>query len=72
MIFFEDIHFTTILAIALLCIIIFATILGASIPLVLKKFNIDPAVATGPFVTTMNDIFGLFIYMGLLTLFLLP
>ncbi len=67
--FFDDLHFIAILSVSLLCIIIFATLLGASVPLVLKKFDIDPAVATGPFVTTMNDIFGLFIYMTFLTLF---
>ncbi|MBU1098284.1 MAG: magnesium transporter [Bacteroidetes bacterium] len=71
MIFFDNIVFTIILSLSLLCIIIFATILGATIPLLLKKFNVDPAVATGPFVTTMNDIFGLFIYMAFLTIFLL-
>jgi magnesium transporter len=37
---------------------------------VLKKLNIDPALATGPLITTLNDILGLFIYLGLITLFL--
>jgi magnesium transporter len=32
------------------------------VPLVLNRYKIDPALATGPFITTMNDIFGLFIY----------
>ena len=42
--------------------IIFAAIFGTLIPLVLNHYKIDPALATGPFVTTLNDIVGLFIY----------
>ncbi|MDA3860376.1 MAG: magnesium transporter [Melioribacteraceae bacterium] len=69
--FFEDIYFLTILSFSLFAIIIFATMLGASIPIILKKANIDPAVATGPFVSTMNDIIGLLIYMTFITLFII-
>ena len=47
---------------ALLLVILFASITGTLIPLTLEKFDIDPALATGPFITTMNDITGLFIY----------
>ncbi len=50
---------------ALLIVIVFATIFGAFIPLALKHFNIDPALATGPFITTANDIMGLFIYLSI-------
>jgi magnesium transporter len=49
-------------SIALFIVIFFAAIFGTLIPLVLNKYNIDPAVATGPFITTLNDVFGLFIY----------
>jgi magnesium transporter len=42
-----------------------AAIFGTVVPLVLNKYKIDPALATGPFITTMNDIFGLFIYFGI-------
>ncbi|MFO7754656.1 MAG: magnesium transporter [Bacteroidales bacterium] len=48
---------------ALLAVIIFAALFGTSIPLILDRLKVDPAVATGPFITTMNDIVGLFIYM---------
>lgn len=48
---------------ALLAVIVFAALFGTSIPLILDRFKVDPAVATGPFITTMNDIVGLFIYM---------
>lgn len=49
-------------SIALFIVIVFAAIFGTLIPLVLHKYKIDPAVATGPFITTLNDVVGLFIY----------
>jgi len=69
--FFSDIYFLMVLSISLIFIIVFATMLGAAIPLILKKFKADPAVATGPFVSTMNDILGLLIYMTFITVFLI-
>ncbi len=51
-----------IVSISLLAVIIFAALFGTFIPITLKKYNIDPALATGPFITTINDILGLFIY----------
>ena len=47
---------------------IFSTVVGSTIPLFLKKLGTDPAIATGPFVATMNDIFGLSIYLSIITL----
>ncbi|MDA7794636.1 magnesium transporter [Flavobacteriales bacterium] len=49
-------------SIALLSVIIFAALFGTFVPLTLNKYKIDPALATGPFITTVNDILGLFIY----------
>ncbi|MEX1190540.1 MAG: magnesium transporter [Brumimicrobium sp.] len=49
-------------SVALFIVICFAAVFGTLIPLVLNKYNIDPAVATGPFITTLNDVVGLFIY----------
>ena len=49
-------------SIALFIVILFAGLFGTIVPLVLNKYKIDPALATGPFITTLNDIFGLFIY----------
>ncbi len=69
--FFHDTYFLSVLAFSLLIIILFATMLGASIPIILKNVGIDPAVATGPFVSTMNDIIGLLIYMTFITLFII-
>ena len=47
---------------ALLSVIIFAALFGTIVPLLLNKYKVDPALATGPFITTVNDIFGLFLY----------
>lgn len=47
---------------SLIIVIVFAALFGTFIPLALQKYNIDPAVATGPFITTINDILGLLIY----------
>jgi magnesium transporter len=47
---------------SLFVVIIFAAFFGTLIPLLLNRMKIDPALATGPFITTMNDIMGLFIY----------
>ncbi len=51
-----------VVSISLLVVVIFAAIIGTLIPLLLHKNNIDPALATGPFITTLNDVLGLFIY----------
>jgi len=39
-----------------------AAIIGTIVPLTLDKMKIDPALATGPFITTSNDLIGLFLY----------
>ena len=49
-------------SISLLAVIVFSALFGTFIPLTLEKHNIDPALATGPFITTVNDVLGLFIY----------
>jgi magnesium transporter len=51
-----------VVSISLLVVVIFAAIIGTLIPLLLHKNKIDPALATGPFITTLNDVLGLFIY----------
>jgi len=60
--YFENATLGMVVSISLFCVIIFAAIFGTMIPLVLNHYKIDPALATGPFVTTLNDIVGLFIY----------
>ena len=61
-IFHTDINISLTIAIALTTVIINAAVIGTVVPIVLNRFKIDPAVATGPFVTTSNDIFGILIY----------
>ncbi len=57
-----DIKMAATVAISLVSVIIIASLVGTFVPLMLHRFGIDPAVATGPFITTSNDIFGLFIF----------
>ncbi len=54
---------TMAVSISLFIVIVFASMFGTVIPLVLNRFKIDPALATGPFITTLNDILGLILYM---------
>ena len=52
-----------VVSISLFTVILFAAIFGTLIPLLLDRYKIDPALATGPFITTLNDVLGLFIYL---------
>ena len=58
------------ISISLIVVIIVAGLIGTFIPLFLEKRGIDPAIATGPFITTSNDIFGILIYFLIALLFL--
>ena len=53
--------------VSLVAVILFSGSFGAFIPFLLKKLNIDPALAAGPFITTSNDILGLLIYLTIVT-----
>ncbi|MCD8407003.1 magnesium transporter [Tenacibaculum dicentrarchi] len=61
----QDIKVATAISISLFVVIIVAGLIGTFIPLFLDKRGIDPAIATGPFITTSNDIFGILIYFGI-------
>jgi magnesium transporter len=58
------------IGLAMMFVIINSALFGAVIPFALNKFNIDPAIATGPFITTSNDVLGLLIYLSLATFYL--
>tara|TARA_B100000427_G_scaffold68595_1_gene54941 strand:- start:160 stop:1530 length:1371 start_codon:yes stop_codon:yes gene_type:complete len=58
----DNIEVALAISISLVAVIIVAGIVGTFIPLFLNKRGIDPAIATGPFITTSNDIFGILIY----------
>ena len=66
-----DIHVAIVVGTALVSVIFFAAFNGTVFPLVLKKLNIDPALAAGPFVTMTNDTLGILIYLGIATFFLI-
>jgi magnesium transporter len=57
-------------SLALLSVILMAAVIGTIVPLALDKLKIDPALATGPFITTSNDLLGLFLYFMIGNLFL--
>ena len=59
-----------VVGLSLLVSITISGAMGVLTPFILKKMNIDPAVAAGPFITNFNDVTGIFIYLGLVTLFL--
>ncbi len=56
--------------VALVSVILIASLLGTFIPITLNKYGIDPALATGPFITTSNDICGILIYFSIAKLIL--
>ncbi|MCA9731388.1 MAG: magnesium transporter [Deferribacteres bacterium] len=59
-----------VVGLSLLTVILVAGFVGTTVPLLLKRIKIDPALATGPFITTSNDIIALFIYFAVATLIL--
>ncbi|MDC0099832.1 MAG: magnesium transporter [Crocinitomicaceae bacterium] len=59
---FDNAILGLVVSISLFTVIMFAAVFGTLIPLILDRYKIDPALATGPFITTLNDVLGLFIY----------
>ncbi len=64
-----DLALTLTVSAAMFSVVVFANLFGTFVPLLLDRLKIDPAVATGPFVTTLNDIIGMFLYLTIGTLF---
>ena len=54
---------TTAVSLSLFAVVMFASLFGTLVPMTLEKLNVDPALATGPFITITNDIIGMVIYM---------
>jgi magnesium transporter len=65
-----DIRLGAVVALSMLAVILLSTSVGAFVPLAMDRMRIDPALATGPFVTTTNDILGIAIYLTLASWFL--
>ncbi|CAM1358518.1 Magnesium transporter MgtE [Tenacibaculum litopenaei] len=61
----SDINMAIAISVSLFAVIVVAGLIGTFIPLFLHKRGIDPAIATGPFITTSNDIFGILIYFSI-------
>ena len=61
--------FGFIIGLAMVLNLIVAASAGYFVPVILKKLNIDPALASGVFVTTFTDVMGFFFFLGLATLF---
>jgi len=59
-----------VVAVAMTLAIIWATLIGTLVPFLFQRLGIDPAIASGPLVTTLNDSFALLIYFGVATLML--
>ncbi|KMY55217.1 magnesium transporter [Bacillus sp. FJAT-27231] len=65
-----NMHLGIVVGSSLLLTLILGTLAGTIVPLVLYKFNLDPAVASGPLITTINDIFSLVVYFSIASFFL--
>lgn len=61
---------TVAVSLSLLAVVLFASVFGTFVPLTLERFKIDPALATGPFISITNDIIGMVIYMSISTMLL--
>ncbi|MGF2615376.1 magnesium transporter [Rossellomorea vietnamensis] len=59
-----------LVGISIMVSLIVATLAGSLVPLLMHKLKVDPAVASGPFITTINDIISIMIYFGMATLFM--
>ncbi|KAA6312017.1 Magnesium transporter MgtE, partial [termite gut metagenome] len=55
-------------SISLFAVVMFASLFGTFVPMTLEKLKIDPAIATGPFISITNDIIGMLLYMRITSL----
>ena len=67
----QPINLIIVISFSMLCVICMAALIGTSVPIILHNRGIDPAIATGPFITTCNDIFGIFLFFYIAKIFLL-
>ena len=66
----QDLIISLTIAGAMMGVIIISALVGTFVPIILNKRGIDPAIATGPFITTANDIFGIFLFFYMAKIFL--
>ena len=58
----QPIEMSLTISVSMMCVIIVAALIGTAVPIILDKANIDPAIATGPFITTGNDVIGILLF----------
>ena len=58
----QSIDMSITISVSMILVIIVAALIGTSVPIILEKFGIDPAIATGPFITTGNDVIGILLF----------
>ncbi len=68
--FYGDLVLGLLVGGSIFATLIFSTLVGSLVPLIMHKMKIDPAVASGPFITTISDIISILIYFGMATLFM--
>jgi|TARA_B100000965_G_scaffold392158_1_gene401354 magnesium transporter len=66
----DDQTLGSVVAISLVCVVMLASFMGTTTPLVLDKLGVNPALASGPFITTTNDILGIIVYLAIANLLL--
>jgi len=68
---FKEYELSMVVSIALFSVVVFASFIGTITPLVLNRFGFNPALAAGPFITTINDLLGLTVYFFIVHLLLI-
>ena len=58
----QSLEMSITISVSMILVIIVAALIGTSVPIILEKFGIDPAIATGPFITTGNDVIGIVLF----------
>ncbi len=66
----QSLEMSITISISMIFVIIVAALIGTSVPIILDKFGIDPAIATGPFITTGNDVIGILLFFYIAKLIL--
>ena len=65
---FQIVDLGLVIGLAMVCVLAAAALGGIAIPLLLDRLGVDPAIASGPFVTTITDVIGFFAFLGIATL----
>ena len=68
---FDDLKLSLVISLSLFINLIFGSVFGTSIPIILTRIGVDPAIASGTFLTMLTDIFGFFMFLTLATIYLI-